>query len=319
MQRVRSAGLLERREGWYVGRIALTLAALVTSIAWLILVPSFWWQIPNAVFLAIILGQVGLLGHDAGHRQISTTPWKNAVVGFANNLIVGGSWTWWVHAHDRHHGRPNELGHDPATNFEFIAMTPDQAEAKKGFARFMVRHQAFFLVPLMSLYSVSLRMDSVRHLVKGPARHPRFEMALIALNAIAWITGLVAVLGAWHAVLFIVINQLVFGLYVASIFLPNHHGMPVVEPGEKHDFLRQQVLTARNIAGGRPTEFWFGGLNHQIEHHLFPQAPRANLRAIRKHVREFCDSRGIGYHEAGIRQSFREVFSSLYEVSAPLR
>ena len=317
--KVRAAGLLEKRPGWYVVRIVFTVAALAASIAWLILVPSFWLQLPNAVFLAFVLGQVALLGHDAGHRQVSATAWKNATVGFANNLIVGGSWTWWIHAHDRHHGRPNQIGHDPATGFDIIAMTPEQAASKTGFARFMVRHQAFFILPVMSLYAVSYRIDSVRHVLRGPARHPLFEASLIVLHAMVWITGLILLLGWWQAALFILLNQVVFGLYVASIFLPNHHGMPVLEDDSKMDFLHHQVLTARNIAGGRFTDFWFGGLNHQIEHHLFPNAPRVNLRAIRAHVRRFCEDRDIAYHEAGWVQSFREVFSYLHAVSKPLR
>lgn len=316
---MRGAGLLERRPRWYVARIVATLAALAASIAFLVLVDSALLQLLNAVFLALVLGQVALLGHDAGHRQVAGTRWKNAAVGFANNLIVGGSWTWWVHAHDRHHGWPNQMGHDPAVDFDFIALTPEQAASKKGLARFMVRHQAFLLVPLMALYSLSYRIDSVRHLVRGPARHPWFEGALLLAHALLWIAGLVAILGPGLAAAFIVVNQTTFGLYVASIFLPNHHGMPVLAADARLDFVRLQVVTARNITGGRFTDFWFGGLNHQIEHHLFPLAPRANLRAMRPHVRRFCAERGIAYHEVGTWRSFREVFSHLHAVSRPRR
>jgi fatty acid desaturase len=317
--RVRAAGLLDKRPGWYALRIALTILALAFSITWIVIMPSLWMQIPNALFLAVVMGQAAMLGHDAGHRQVSRTGWKNAAIGLSNNLIVGGSWTWWVWAHDRHHGKPNQIGEDPATAFDMIAMTPEQAASKSGFARFMVKYQAFFIIPLMSLYGISMRIDSAGHILSRRARRPLLEASLIAVSFVAWIGGLVLALGWWQAIVFLAVNQLAFGLYVASVFLPNHHGMPVLDEGEDADFVRHQVVTARNIEGGRFIDFWFGGLNHQIEHHLFPTAPRGNLRAIRKHVREFCAEHAIPYHSTGVLRSFRDVFTYLHEVSAPAR
>ena len=74
-------------------------------------------------------------------------------------------------------------------------------------------------------------------------------------------------------------HQAVFGLYMGCSFAPNHKGMPIIEPDEKLDYLRRQVLTSRNVRGGWFIDQLLGGLNYQIEHHLFPSMPRANLRA----------------------------------------
>jgi Fatty acid desaturase len=68
------------------------------------------------------------------------------------------------------------------------------------------------------------------------------------------------------------------GLYLGSVFAPNHKGMPILSRDDDSDFLRRQVLTARNVRGGRLTDLLLGGLNYQIEHHLFPSMPRPSLR-----------------------------------------
>ena len=315
---VRAAGLLDKRPGWYIWRASATLTAIAACVTAIVLVPSLPALVGISVILGFALGQATMLGHDAGHGQIARSSIRNAVVGFANNVLVGGSWSWWVQSHDRHHGKPNQLGLDPAVNFDVIAMTREQALEKKGFVRFMVKYQAFFIAPLMAFYTLSLRIDSFHHL-RTAARRPWMEAGLIAAHAILWLGALGAVIGFWHAALVLLVSQAAFGLYVASVFLPNHHGMPVVAAEERPDFVHHQVVTARNVTGGLFTDFWFGGLNFQIEHHLFPQAPRANLRAISRYVRPFCEERGIPYHEAGWRQSYREVFSYLHEMSAPLR
>jgi fatty acid desaturase len=296
-----------------------TWAALAVSITWLVLVDSWWWQLPNAVFLALVMGQAALLGHDAGHRQVTRNRWKNATVGFLNSWVAGASWTWWIESHDRHHGRPNQEGKDPAVGFDFIAVTPEQAQSKTGLARFMVRYQALLMLPLMSLYSVSARIDSAKHLLRGRSRWPALEVALIGSHLLLVVGGLLMLHGPWLGLTFLLVNQAAFGLYVASIFLPNHHGMPVLASDDESGFVERQVLTARNIRGGALTDFWFGGLNHQIEHHLFPSAPRANLRAIRTHVKAFCEEKGLQYHEAGWVEAFREVFGHLHRVSKSLK
>jgi fatty acid desaturase len=313
-RRVRDAGLLERQPSFYAVTMLATLSLLCGSLAWLVAVDAFWLQLPNAVFLAFVLGQVALVGHDAGHRQIFRRASSHRLLGVVTTFLVGGSYTWWVDAHDRHHAWPNQHGRDPATDFAFLAVTVEQAARTRGLARLVVANQAFLLLPLMSLYGLSMRIDSARFLMRDRSFRPRAEVVALVLHHAAWATVLVAALGAWQALVFVVVNQLAFGLYVASIFLPNHHGMPVLPADCAVDFLRHQVLTARNVRAARVVSFWYGGLNYQIEHHLFPNAPRSRLRAIRPFVRDFCRERAIAYHETSLLQAFREALSELHRV-----
>jgi fatty acid desaturase len=95
--------------------------------------------------------------------------------------------------------------------------------------------------------------------------------------------------------------------------------MPTLTQADQVDFLRRQVLTSRNVRGSRFVDFLLGGLNYQIEHHLFPNMPRPNLRRAQPLVREFCRHHGLLYAEASLVGSYAEALRHLHSVSAPLR
>ena len=79
------------------------------------------------------------------------------------------------------------------------------------------------------------------------------------------------------------------------------------------------MLTSRNVRGGRFTDLLLGGLNYQIEHHLFPTMPRPNLRRAQPLVRQFCQQHGILYTETGLFGSYRAALGYLHQLGAPLR
>jgi fatty acid desaturase len=145
------------------------------------------------------------------------------------------------------------------------------------------------------------------------------EASLLLAHAAGYLTALLLVLSPLQAVVFVLVQQGLFGLYLGCSFAPNHKGMPTLTEAEELDFVRRQVLTSRNVRGSRPVDFLLGGLNYQIEHHLFPNMPRPNLRRAQPLVRAFCDEHGITYSEAGIFGSYAEAICHLHSVGAPLR
>ena len=130
---------------------------------------------------------------------------------------------------------------------------------------------------------------------------------------------LILLVGPWRALLVIVVQKCVGGFYLASVFAPNHKGMPQIAKGEELDFLRSQVLTSRNVRSNPITDLLYGSLNYQIEHHLFPTMPRCNIRRAHKIVRAYCGEIGVQYYETSIYRSYHEILSFLHEVGAPLR
>jgi fatty acid desaturase len=113
---------------------------------------------------------------------------------------------------------------------------------------------------------------------------------------------------------FIAVHQGLFGLYLGCSFAPNHKGMPSLSEEEAADYLRRQVLTSRNVRGHWLTDYALGGLNYQIEHHLFPSMPRGNLRHAQKVVRAFCAEHGISYLETGLVASYAQALRHLDDI-----
>ncbi len=84
-------------------------------------------------------------------------------------------------------------------------------------------------------------------------------------------------------------------------------------------FLRKQVLTSRNVRGGRRVDFLLRGLTYQVEHRLFTSIPRPNLRTTQPIVRSFCVEHGISYGQCGLLRSYGHVLRHPHTVGAPLR
>jgi len=322
---VAAAGLMERRPGYYAVRFALVGAYLAAVVAAFLLVGNSPWQLLVALAAAFGYGQVALLAHDVAHRQVFRTRRPAAVVGrLLGNLGIGMSYGWWMDKHTRHHANPNHEGLDPDVEPGALVWTEEQARAFRGPLRFFHRHQAALFFPLLTLAAVDLRKASVAGLRGERGRRlPRrgLEAGLMVAHAVGYLGALFLVLPPGLAVAFLVVHQAAFGVYLGSIFAPNHKGMAM--PSEKLDFLRKQVLTSRNVRGGRltdrPLHWLMGGLNHQIEHHLFPSMPTANLRAARAVVRGHCAEIGVPYHETGLVRSWAESLAQLRAASAGSR
>jgi len=139
------------------------------------------------------------------------------------------------------------------------------------------------------------------------------ELAFVALSLLAWLVP--AVWLGWAWVVTFAIGQVLAGLYLALAIAPNHKGMPTWPAGEPLSFLDRQVLSSRNIVPHPITDFVFGGLNYQIEHHLFPSMPRVHFGRARALVKPFCLARGLPYQEMGAFASYRLVVSELQRVS----
>ena len=319
-QLVSAEGLLDKQPLYYAWKLGSTAAMLGASIWLLVIANALWVHLLNAVFLGFVFAQFGFLGHDAGHRQMFRSGRNNEIVLFFVNLVILLDRSWWIDKHNRHHAHPNDLDRDRDVDLPFLAFTEDVVLSKKGIYRLVVRYQAFCIYPLMLAEALSLRMDGFQYLVRGKnVKYMFAEVACIVLHLPIYLGALFYLLEPWHAVLFILVHQVVTGFYLANVFAPNHKGMLMVSKDTKLDFLRQQVLTARNIRSNPINDFMYGGLNNQIEHHLFPTMPRNKLRKASKLITGFCVARGIPCHETGVLGSQKEILQYLHQVSAPLR
>jgi fatty acid desaturase len=312
-------GLFDRQPGYYAWKILQTLSGFGLAIALLLSTQLFGLQLLIAAFLACVFTQIAFLGHDAAHRQVFQSAWKTKVLCLLCTLLTAISYSWWTEKHNRHHRHPNHLQRDPDVQLRFLTFAAEPRQAASSMHRVIVKHQAWWFVPMLLLQGFAIRLHSIAFLCAKHARVPIIESLCIAAHIGLYFGGVFALLGLWPGVAFMLVHQMLFGLYMGLVFAPNHKGMLMQQEGCQLDRLLEQVLTARNVRSHPVTDFCFGGLNYQIEHHLFPSLARNQLKAAQAIVRAFCRQRAIPYHETGVIQAYRDTVRYLHQVSAPLR
>jgi fatty acid desaturase len=318
---VRESGLLRRRYGYYWTRLAVTLGAFVAVWAGVVLVGDSWWQLLLAAALAVVLAQLAFLGHDSAHRQVfRSRAWNDWAARILANAFVGLSYWWWTTKHNAHHTAPNHEGQDPDIAPGVLAFTPAVAAGRRGWRGWFARRQGWFFLPLLTLEGLNLHVASVRTaLGRGPVPHRAVEVPVLLARLLLQVVVLTVLLPPAIAGTFLAVQLALFGVLLGGAFAPNHKGMPIVPASTEIDFLRRQVLMSRNIRGNVVVDFFMGGLNRQIEHHLFPSMPRPNLKHVQPLVREHCSQLGVDYTEVGFFASYRIVIGYLNDVEHQAR
>jgi fatty acid desaturase len=311
-------GLLDRRSGYYWVKITLTILAFFATWGLFVMAGNSWTTLAVAPLAGIMFTQLAFIGHDAGHNQVFGTRKRNHLLGLTvGNALIGLSFGWWVPKHNAHHAHPNEIGRDPDIGEGAAPAPPDSPGNGRGpLASWLARWQAPLFFPLMLLRSGGMHVLGIKRLLRRRDRASAVEASLIMLHAALYLTVVLLVLSPLKALAFVAVQQAVFSLYLGISFAPNHKGMPIIESATQTGYARRQVITARNISGGPFTTFMLGGLNRQIEHHLFPSMPRPNLRQVQGLVRDFCAATDLGYREETFVDSFRQILHHLRDAGA---
>ncbi|GAA1848869.1 acyl-CoA desaturase [Brevibacterium marinum] len=318
MAQVKEAGLLARRPGWNTLRFVLLGLSYVVAFAMLFLIGESWWQMATAVVFGIIFTQTAYVAHDAAHRQIFTSgkvgEWVSTIIG---NLFIGLSYGWWLKKHNAlHHANPNKAGVDGDIAPGALVFTAEDAQQRSGLAKWFAARQGWFFFPLLTLAGLQLHVNSVKAIIKGQSSIKRrwIEGVFITIRLIGFPLIAIWAAGPLIGIVFTIVQVMVFGVHMGGSFAPNHKGQPIVPKDVKIDFLRRQTLMSRNISGGRPMGFLMGGLNYQIEHHLFPSMPSVNLHKVQPMVREYCRQKDIEYTETTLFESFGIIVRYLNRV-----
>ncbi|HEV8567602.1 MAG TPA: acyl-CoA desaturase [Actinoplanes sp.] len=317
-RQVTAQGLMNRRPGYYALRLTAVALMLIGGWTAFFLIGSSWWQLAVAAWLAITFAQMALVAHDLAHRQVFRTKRPSEIAGrLVGNLGIGMSYGWWMDKHTRHHNNPNHDDLDPDVSPEVLIWATESALGRRGLKGFITRHQAGLFFPLLTLLGIDLKVSSVKALHNGTVKRRGLEGGLLILHAAVYLSALLIVLSPLQAVAFFLVHQALFGVYLGMTFAPNHKGMP--HPTGTEDFLRKQVVTSRNVRGGWLVNTALGGLNYQIEHHLFPGMPSPNLSKAQPIVQAYCAEIGVPYEQAGLIESYRQALRHLHEVGAPAR
>jgi fatty acid desaturase len=316
-QRVRDSGLMRRRYGYYWTKLIAAPVVLGVGLIVFVLVGNTWWQLFTAAVLAVLFTQIAFLGHDAAHRQIfASGKWNDWISLILGDLLVGMSYGWWQHKHTRHHANPNKLGSDPDIELPVIAVTVDVVRPQRSrIVSWLQAHQGVFFFPILLLEGVSLHASGIRRVAsRGHLDRRWAEIGFMSVRLVGFTVLVFLVLSPGIAFVFLAVQLGIFGLYMGISFAPNHKGMPVVPRDIVLDFLTRQVMMSRNIRGNRILDIAMGGLNYQIEHHLFPSMPRPHLRMAAPLIAEYCRAHGVPYTQVGLLASYGIVIRYINRV-----
>ena len=318
---VRDAGLLGRRKTFYI--VMFGVISLLTAGAWtaFAVIGDSWFQLLVAAGLGILFTQFAFLAHEASHRQVFASGKANDTSGrVLANVFVGISYSWWMTKHSRHHANPNVIGKDPDIEPDFIVFREEDAKQVGRVAAFITRKQGYFFFPLLLLEGLNLHITSLKTVFgRGKVDKRALEISMLSVRILGYLAVVFYFLPLGMAFAFVGVQLAVFGLYMGASFAPNHKGMPQLPKDSKVDFLRRQVLTSRNIRGGAAMDTFMGGLNYQVEHHLFPNMARPNLKRAQQIVREYCATHKIDYTETSLMQSYGIVVEYLNRVGLAAR
>ncbi|MFF2487315.1 fatty acid desaturase family protein [Microbacterium sp. NPDC058062] len=320
-QVVRETGLLRRAEWFYalvgVG-LLLGFGGVITGF---ILLGDTWYQLLMAGALGILFTQVAFLAHEAAHKQIlASGPANDRLARFLAAGIVGISISWWNNKHNRHHANPNRVGKDPDIEIDAISFLETDAASAGRWRALVTRKQGWLFFPLLTLEGLNLHAHAFRHLFSREGVKDRWiELSLIAVRFAVILTPVFIFLPVGMAFAFLGVQLAVFGVYMGASFAPNHKGMAIIAKDAKLDFFTKQVRTSRNISGGWWATMLMGGLNYQIEHHLFPNMPRPHLARAREIVMDQCRHLGVPYTETTLWRSYGIVIAYLNRVGLAAR
>ena len=316
LRTVRDQGLLKRRTGFYALMFSGITLALIGAAAGFVLLGDSWYQLLIAAALGVILTQFAFLAHEASHRQVFESGKANdRAARIVANLVVGISYSWWMTKHSRHHANPNVLGKDPDIARDVISFTDEDAARATGLYGWFTRRQGFLFFPILIFEGINLHIHGLRTVFgRGKVDKRWVEMGMLLPRLAIYVALIFVMLPVGMAFAFLGVQLAVFGVYMGASFAPNHKGMPLLPHDSKVDFLRRQVLTSRNIRGNRVMDSFMGGLNYQIEHHLFPNMPRPHLKHAQKLAKAYCVEHSIPYTETSLVQSYGIVIRYLNRV-----
>ena len=289
----------------------------------------------GAAFMALFWQQIAFLGHDAGHNGVSHKRETDSLCGLvAGNLLSGISGNWWKHSHNVHHTVCNSIEHDPDIQHMPIFAVHEAIVTERFWSTYHLREvngeaverllaswlipvQHYLFYPVMGLARFNLYAQSyIRLFSKDRVPRRAAEFATL-LGFAAWHTALVLAMpaaGAWERALYVAVSHVLAGVLHVQICLSHfamhtYHGRAYT--GAEDDWYHLQVSTTLDIDCPEYLDWFHGGLQFQVEHHLFPRLPRHNLRYCQKLVKRACRDLGMHFNERPWIQAQRELLASM--------
>jgi fatty acid desaturase len=297
----------------------LSLIVLFSTVLFLSWTITFWpGQILSYLALSLLLTQFAFLGHDAGHGALHTKPIANRVFGqFCMTVITGLAFDEWIDRHRAHHRFCQIDGQDPDMDVaHVVALTHAAFSSKSSAGRFLLKFQHVFIWVLSLFFAHSQRHLSQLGVLKNLNRYS-LDAVILVLHFSLWLVMPCFLFDVPFSVALLayIIPLFILGPHFAAIFWVNHIGMPLIQNADDFSFFEHQYITSRSITNPSKWHWLFGGLNFQIEHHLFPQVPSHKLVLVQPIVKQHALRHQLTYNEKTLWQVIRDIANHLHAIS----
>ena len=309
-QTFRRLGLYENHSyGWIYFRVFFCLMLSIFLIDYSILC--------SAICFGCYVQQIAFIGHDAGHDSVFREKKWNQYLGYlVGNVCSGIAMRWWNSTHRVHHVVSNSIEHDP--DIQHLPLLACSNKIKPGYessyhqtsakwSPLLLRYQHLYFFPLMTVARFNLYIQSFLLCIQESRF---FEIGLLVMYWIMFMSWL-GTLSIWDQILFVWISHAVGGLLHVQILL-SHYPMEVYH-GIQHDWIHSQLSSTMNIKTSPHWDWFHGGLQFQIEHHLFPNIPRNHLRTVSTFLQPFCKKYDLPYHSFSFSKGLELLYHSLKE------
>ncbi|KAI9485643.1 MAG: delta-6-fatty acid desaturase [Benjaminiella poitrasii] len=333
--KLKNEGYFHSSKLFYVYKVLSTLALCVAGLGLLYAYgrTSTLAVVTSALIIGIFWQQCGWLAHDFGHHQcFEDRSMNDVLVVFLGNFCQGFSLSWWKNKHNTHHASTNVHGQDPDIDTAPVLLWDEYASAayygsldeepnmlSRFIAQSVLPYQTRYYFFVLGFARISWAIQSLIYSFNEGAINKSnklnlyergclvFHWLLFTYCMIAWNSSI------YNMLLFFLISQATTGYTLALVFALNHNGMPVIseEKAEKMEFFEIQVVTGRDVSMSALGDWFMGGLNYQIEHHVFPNMPRHNLPKVKPMVKSLCQKYNIHYHDTSFFKGTLEVLQTL--------
>ena len=301
---LRETGLLDKTPIRGAFEIALELSGYALFLYFLADVPP----VVAGLFWVLLTVRSTYIVHDLLHKQYFSRKIGNRLGLIFGNLTLGLSGKWWDKEHNvMHHTYCNSAEKDGDVQGFGGAII-----GKHDFIKFLHRHQHIVFYALLPVIYFSFYIQSWKFVFERKLWvEGLFLLLHFALPAFVLYTLPTA--DAW---IVIAIHYLGYGFALAMVTITNHIGLPIVfgDDYKKMSWLELQTQGSRNVNGGLLIHYIYGGLNTQIEHHVFPHASRFQLLKIAKHLEKFCKENNFPYYGTSPWQAYKEIYIYLKDL-----
>uniref|UniRef100_A0AC34QUD1 FA_desaturase domain-containing protein n=1 Tax=Panagrolaimus sp. JU765 TaxID=591449 RepID=A0AC34QUD1_9BILA len=267
------------------------------------------YYIPSALFMGLAWQQLGWMIHEYCHHQhFENHYWNDLMSYVVGNLLQGFSSGGWKEQHNVHHAATNVVGRDGDLDlipFWATVVTDLTIIYKNSPAVFqIVPYQHIYWTFALPFLRLSWLLQSINFVIRMETspfdihrKRARYEQITLMLHWL-WVVLQLYFLPDWNTrVTYFLVSQLFGGFLLAHVVTYNHYSTDKFsnQSNIMNNYACLQLYTTRNMRPGVFIDWLWGGLNYQIEHHLFPTMPRNNLCKVMPLVKQFCAENNLPY------------------------